>query len=189
MSKIADFKNLKNVCYAFMFSGIVITLITISIAISSGYNNSLLIGTISGYTTVTVGLIGLMALFMMGVNFQGGDTVATIYDNIAIIVQFLIIIVILIYSFFMNGAYFTKISENNINDSYKWFSFISILLLFVQFIILSNLINSIYYSVKPAMKTYINKNVQIIFSLIVAIINMTTLLTASQSLVFFSTDG
>lgn len=189
MTKLADFKNLKNVCYAFMFSGIVITLITLSIALSSGYTTSLLIGTISGYTTVSVGLIGLMALFMMGVNFQGDTSGVTVYDNIAIIVQFLIIIVILMYSFFMNGAYFNKISENNINDSYKWFLFISILLLFIQFAILVNLINSIYNSAKPLVTNAITRNVQVVFSLIVAIINMTTLLTASQSLVFFSTDG
>jgi hypothetical protein len=46
--KIPDMINIKNVCYAFMFTGIAIIFITILVVISSGsYNRNLLIGTLS----------------------------------------------------------------------------------------------------------------------------------------------
>jgi hypothetical protein len=191
MSKFGDFKNIRNACYAFMFAGIFITFITILIAISNGvYTNNLLIGTISGYSTIIIGVAGLMCLFMMSVNYQDiANTIGTLYDNIAIIVQFILILVILGYSFFLNGTYFDKIIENRVNESYKWFLFISILLLFVQFIILVNLINTIYNKSNINTKNMLSTNVQIIISLFVALLNMTALITSTQSLVFFSTDG
>jgi hypothetical protein len=116
---------------------------------------------------------------------------STLYDNIAIIIQFLLIIIILAYSFTINSLYFDKISENNITESYKWLLFSSILLLFVQFVILVDLISSIYNTVSntTVTKNILSNNVKVMISLFVAILNVTMLITASGNLAFFSTDG
>lgn len=200
--KMSNTMNIKNVCYAFMFTGIAIILITILIVISSGnYSRNLLIGTLSGYSTTTVGILGLIVLFMIimtnkfdGISKTIGISLnySTLYDNIAIIIQFLLIIIILAYSFAINSIYFNKISENNVADSYKWLLFSSTLLLFVQFVILMNLIGSIYNTVSNTStitKNILSNNVKVMIALFVAIINMTMLITASGNLVFFSTDG
>ena len=181
--------NLSNVCYAFMFAGIAITVIVILIVIGQGsYNKNLLIGTISGYATIITGVLGLICVIMMSMQNKGiSRVIVSAYDNIAVIVQFILIIIILAYSVSINSIYFNKISENNVNDSYKWFLFISILLLFSQFIILLNLFQTIYKPVNQAVKN--NNNIKIMISLFIALINVTILVTATQSLIFFTTDG
>ena len=181
--------NLSNVCYAFMFAGIAITVIVILIVIGQGsYNKNLLIGTISGYATIITGVLGLICVIMMSMQNKGiSRVIVSAYDNIAVIVQFILIIIILAYSVSINSIYFNKISENNVNDSYKWFLFISILLLFSQFIILLNLFQTIYKPVNQAVKN--NNNIKIMISLFIALINVSILVTATQSLIFFTTDG
>lgn len=197
--KIPETINIKNVCYAFMFAGVAIILITVIIVISTGkFTRNLLIGTLSGYSTTTVGILGLIILFMiiMSRKFEGISktigislNVSSLYDNISIIIQFVLIIIILAYSFTINSLYFDKISQNNVNDAYKWLLFMSIWLLFVQFVILVKLIGSIYSTAATVTKTMLSNNVLVMVALFVSVINMTMLFTASGSLIFFSTDG
>ena len=197
--KVPETINIKNVCYAFMFAGVAIILITTIIVISTGkFTRNLLIGTLSGYSTTTIGILGLIVLFMiiMSRKFEGISktiglslNVSTLYDNISIIIQFVLIIIILAYSFTINSLYFDKISQNNVNDAYKWLLFMSIWLLFVQFVILVKLIGSIYSTATVATKTMLSNNVLVMVALFVSVINMTMLFTASGSLIFFSTDG
>ena len=75
------------------------------------------------------------------------------------------------------------------NDAYKWLLFMSIWLLFVQFVILVKLIGSIYSTAATVTKTMLSNNVLVMVALFVSVINMTMLFTASGSLIFFSTDG
>lgn len=192
MPDFGNFKNLTNVCYAFMFGGVIIAIITLLIVLTNGkYNPNLLIGNISGYGAIMTGILGLICVFMMNSsNLNVNKSFNMLYDNIAVIVQFILIIIILFFSISINIIFFDKISKNNVNDSYKWLLFVSILLLFAQFTILVNLITSFYTNnINTNTKNLLSNNVKVMVSLFISIINMVALVSATSNLIFFTTDG
>ena len=172
--------EIKDLAYAFMFSGIFVSIITLYIVSTNHiYNPNALIGNISGYIAVTIGIICLYFSYSLGYSTLSNSNT---YLLMVIITQGVLVSFILLYTIYINTKYFNIISENKISDQYINSSLNSALLLLAQ-------IWGIYTLLSSNTKTSVINNKLVVSLLIIFVINLWTLVTATNSLIFFSTDG
>ena len=180
--------EMKDLAYAFMFSGVFVSIITLYIVSTNNvFNQNALIGNISGYSAVIIGFMCLYFSYGMGYSTLPNSG---LYSLIVIITQSILVFFILVYTIYINSRYFTIISENKVSEQYISSSLNSALLLLVQIWGIYKLLSSNSNSNSNSNKNpNVMNNKLIVCLLIVFVINLWTLVTATNSLLFFSTDG
>ena len=164
--------------YASMLVGIFVSIIVLSIVLNNkSYNKDSVNWLIAGYSVTT---FGILLLFSFNILKNWGTSFN--YNLIPLIVQICLLLFILILTLYLNIAYMKQISENKVSETYIICSLISALLLLVQI--------GGFYKLLSYKKENQGSNSKLILGLlIIFVINMWTLVTATNSLLYFSTDG
>ena len=164
-----------------MIVGAIASVIALYIVSSNkSYNKETVSWIIGGYSATTFGVI-ILFMFYIFKNWGGSFN----YNIIPLAVQGILLLFVLIYTLYLNSAYIDIISENKVSEEYITSSFSSALLLLLQIWGFYKLL-----SYKKENDNSNNNNNRLILGLlIIFVLNMWTLVTATNSLIFFSTDG
>jgi hypothetical protein len=171
------FGNIINICYAFIFGGLIVVLMTIGTP-----NKNALIGTISGYAAATCATILLTGLTYTTI--ITGNKKPQWSDILSVLSPMILLCIIFGVSLTLVSTYFDDISQNKVSNYYGIFANMSVLFILIQVYI--------FYSATTE-KTfrengYLNK-ITSMKLLLLSVINFIILITEGVSLKYFSTDG
>ena len=166
-----------NISYALIIGGLIVVLCTVGT-----YNESALIGTITGYSTTTSAIILLAGLTYT--NIVTGDKKPSFKQIIITLTPFFLLFLILGFSIALESVYFDNIANNRVGEFYSFFSFMSVIFIFLQV--------GLFYN-STTNKTFIENGtiniVNILKLTVLALINFLILISLGVSLKYFSTDG
>lgn len=171
------FTNIINICYAFIFGGLIVVLMTIGT-----HNKNALIGTISGYAAATCATILLTGLTYTTI--ITGNRKPRWSDIFSVLSPMLLLCIIFGFSLALVSVYFDAISQNKVSNYYGMFSNISVLFILIQVYI--------FYLATSDTTFRENGNINQVTSmklLLLSVINILVLITEGISLKYFSTDG
>jgi hypothetical protein len=153
-----------------IITGIIITMLTMII----GTNTP---NTLFG---VNVGLVVILFGVLMCFIKRWGETynVKNIFELITDVLPYLFIMMTILFAVYIIGKYFKKISNNTINDDFKMFKNMFLILTILQ------VASILYYYSRPGEK---KKSDFLIY--ILGIFNTVFLIVMYTSLTYFTTDG
>jgi hypothetical protein len=171
------FNIITNLSYALIIGGLLVVLFTVGT-----HNENALIGTITGYSTTICATILLAGLTYATI--ATGDKKPQFKQIITTLIPFFVLFLILGFSITLESVYFDKIANNKIGDYYGFFSYMSVIFIFLQI--------GLFYGAttnKSFKENGIISIVTILKLLLLSLINFLILITLGVSLKYFSTDG
>jgi hypothetical protein len=168
-----------NIYYSLIAVGLIILLC----AASTNSNNSLT-SSMVGYSFMVVGLLILMGNLMHNLSLHksnGGSYGASLFFTIG---PFLSIIGIIIYTLYLIGIYFDRITGGNVSQGYYNFSQISFLIIIIQLVVFATGTQTPQYK-----NTFVLSRAISLCLYLLSVINIIVLITMYVILKYFSTDG
>ena len=171
------FNSIINISYAFIIGGLIVVFLTVG-----AKNKNALIVTITGYAAATCAVLLIASLTYT--NIINGLKKPEWSNIILTLMPFILLVLIFGFSLSLVSLFFNKISENRVSEYYGVFSYISITFILLQIWLFFGATKQKSFRDSG----FINK-VTVLKLLLLAILNMLTLITLGITLKYFSTDG
>lgn len=169
-------QNMYAFCFAILVGSIIVVLITTGL-----HNSSSVIGTTSGYGAASVSMLVIICLAYLGASSNNTITLMGLFISM---LPYFILLGLFVYSAVIVNDYSNQISKNKVTPNYNMFSYISIILMLVQVVVLYMSINNNYYK-QNGVVSRLNSFLLIL----IGIINFGLLLSIGTEMGTFITDG
>lgn len=165
MQMVTSIEYISNIC----FNAIIVGALTVLISFFTGpYNNGSVIGSMVGYSLIT---LSLLFLFIMNVNNNNSGILSILLSS----GPFLLIIATTVYLLYLLGSYFNEIVAGRVSNSYGTFITLYLLMILMQlYVHFNNSKNS--------------KTTKMLLYLL-GLFNTIVVITLGVILAYFSTDG